>query len=248
MAKHSEDKIKLIQLDYENGKSISELSLLYGVSQGTIKYWSSNNRWVKKKQNQPTKKPTNRKKKNKTNQKKVVGKTKDIQIKQDILSDVPKEVIMEKHGIKKSAYYEREKSVRELRLSKTEKYLDSIIEMVYPDLEDLLTSTEKVKRNLFIRTVKEVSNDVINFKRVDDYNKTFDIIKNMSSEIMKTGKIVNTNSLMDIEQQITNEDIQKERLEIERSKLNDKAKETENESKSLDLLNKLVGDKNATNG
>ena len=155
---------------------------------------------------------------------------------------------MEKHGIKKSAYYERKKSVRELRLSKTEKYLDSIIEMVYPDLEDLLTSTEKVKRNLFIRTVKEVSNDVINFKRVDDYNKTFDIIKNMSSEIMKTGKIVNTNSLMDIEQQITNEDIQKERLEIERSKLNDKAKETENESKSLDLLNKLVGDKNATNG
>ena len=155
---------------------------------------------------------------------------------------------MDKHGIKKSAYYEREKSVRELRLSKTEKYLDSIIEMVYPDLEDLLTSTEKVKRNLFIRTVKEVSNDVINFKRVDDYNKTFDIIKNMSSEIMKTGKIVNTNSLMDIEQQITNEDIQKERLEIERSKLNDKVKETENESKSLNLLNKLVGDKNATNG
>ena len=154
---------------------------------------------------------------------------------------------MDKHGIKKSAYYEREKSVRELRLSKTEKYLDSIIEMVYPDLEDLLTSTEKVKRNLFIRTVKEVSNDVINFKRVDDYNKTFDIIRNMSSEIMKTGKIVNTNILMDIEQQITNEDIQKERLEIERSKLNDKVKETENESKSLDLLNKLVGDSNATN-
>jgi hypothetical protein len=53
---------------------------------------------------------------------------------------------------------------------------------------------------------------------------------------------------MDIEQQITNEDIQKERLEIERSKLNDKVKETENESKSLNLLNKLVGDKNATNG
>ena len=69
--------------------------MLYGVSQGTIKYWSSNNGWVKKKQNQPTKKPTNRKKKNKTNQKKVVGKTKDIQIKQDILSDVPKEEIMQ---------------------------------------------------------------------------------------------------------------------------------------------------------
>ena len=99
MAKHSEDKIKLIQLDYENGKSISELSLLYGVPQGTIKYWSSNNGWVKKKQHQPT----NRKKKNKTSQIKMVGAKKDIQIKQDILKDMPKEEVMEKHGIKKSA-------------------------------------------------------------------------------------------------------------------------------------------------
>ena len=47
MAKHSEDKIKLIQLDYENGKSISELSLLYGVSQGTIKYWYKKGRSIR---------------------------------------------------------------------------------------------------------------------------------------------------------------------------------------------------------
>ena len=237
------DNIKeLIRLEYENGMTMVYLSGKYNISVGTIKTWSFKNKWIKKKPNIKTK--TNKK----PNQKNQKTNNKEIGIKKDILKDMPKEEVMEKHGIKKSAYYEREKSVRELRLSKTEKYLDSIIEMVYPDLEDLLTSTEKVKRNLFIRTVKEVSNDVINFKRVDDYNKTFDIIKNMSSEIMKTGKIVNTNSLMDIEQQITNEDIQKERLEIERSKLNDKVKETENESKSLNLLNKLVGDKNATNG
>lgn len=236
----------LIKQEYENGTSMSVLAKKYDTNISNIKKWSFQEKWIKKKQNKVTKKGIAKTKK--SNQNKMVTLDKDIQIKQDILNSVSKKEIMDKHGIKKSAYYEREKSVRELRLSKTEKYLDSIIEMVYPDLEDLLTSTEKVKRNLFIRTVKEVSNDVINFKRVDDYNKTFDIIKNMSSEIMKTGKIVNTNSLMDIEQQITNEDIQKERLEIERSKLNDKVKETENESKSLNLLNKLVGDKNATNG
>ena len=235
----------LIKQEYENGTSMSVLAKKYDTNISNIKKWSFQEKWIKKKQNKVTKKGIAKTKK--SNQNKMVTLDKDIQIKQDILNSVSKKEIMDKHGIKKSAYYEREKSVRELRLSKTEKYLDSIIEMVYPDLEDLLTSTEKVKRNLFIRTVKEVSNDVINFKRVDDYNKTFDIIRNMSSEIMKTGKIVNTNILMDIEQQITNEDIQKERLEIERSKLNDKVKETENESKSLDLLNKLVGDSNATN-
>ena len=243
----NKENIKLlIKKEYENGTSMSVLAKKYDTNISNIKKWSFQEKWIKKKQNKVTKKGIAKTKK--SNQNKMVAQEKDAQIKSDIMNNISKKEIMEKHGIKKSAYYERKKSVRELRLSKTEKYLDSIIEMVYPDLEDLLTSTEKVKRNLFIRTVKEVSNDVINFKRVDDYNKTFDIIKNMSSEIMKTGKIVNTNSLMDIEQQITNEDIQKERLEIERSKLNDKAKETENESKSLDLLNKLVGDKNATNG
>ena len=242
----SKEDIKLlIKNEYENGTSISTLAEKYNQKVGTIKSWISRGKWIKKKENSATIRKKSATKK--LNQSKMVANEKEIKIQQDILNGKSKQEIMSEYGISERTYSRKTKSVRELRLSKTEKYLDSIIEMVYPDLEDLLTSTEKVKRNLFIRTVKEVSNDVINFKRVDDYNKTFDIIKNMSSEIMKTGKIVNTNSLMDIEQQITNEDIQKERLEIERSKLNDKVKETENESKSLDLLNKLVGDKNATN-
>ena len=243
----SKEDIKLlIKNEYENGTSISTLAEKYNQKVGTIKSWISRGKWIKKKENSATIRKKSATKK--LNQSKMVANEKEIKIQQDILNGKSKQEIMSEYDISERTYSRKTKSVRELRLSKTEKYLDSIIETVYPDLEDLLTSTEKVKRNLFIRTVKEVSNDVINFKRVDDYNKTFDIIKNMSSEIMKTGKIVNTNSLMDIEQQITNEDIQKERLEIERSKLNDKVKETENESKSLDLLNKLVGDKNATNG
>lgn len=242
----SKEDIKLlIKNEYENGTSISTLAEKYNQKVGTIKSWISRGKWIKKKENSATIRKKSATKK--LNQSKMVANEKEIKIQQDILNGKSKQGIMSEYGISERTYSRKTKNARELRLSKTEKYLDTIIEMVYPDLEDLLTSTEKVKRNLFIRTVKEVSNDVINFKRVDDYNKTFDIIKNMSSEIMKTGKIVNTNSLMDIEQQITNEDIQKERLEIERSKLNDKVKETENESKSLDLLNKLVGDSNATN-
>lgn len=239
------DVKEIIRFEYENGTSISTLAEKYNQKVGTIKSWISRGKWIKKKENSATIRKKSATKK--LSQSKMFANEKKIKIQQDILTGKSKQEIMSEYGISERTYSRKTKSVRELRLSKTEKYLDSIIEMVYPDLEDLLTSTEKVKRNLFIRTVKEVSNDVINFKRVDDYNKTFDIIKNMSSEIMKIGKIVNTNSLMEIEQQITNEDIQKEKLEIERSKLNDKVKETENESKSLDLLNKLVGETNGTN-
>ena len=216
----SKEDIKLlIKNEYENGTSISTLAEKYNQKVGTIKSWISRGKWIKKKENSATIRKKSATKK--LNQSKMVANEKEIKIQQDILNGKSKQEIMSEYGVSERTYSRKTKSVRELRLSKTEKYLDSIIEMVYPDLEDLLTSTEKVKRNLFIRTVKEVSNDVINFKRVDDYNKTFDIIKNMSSEIMKTGKIVNTNSLMDIEQQITNEDIQKERLEIEKIKAKD---------------------------
>ena len=245
MAKHSEDKIKLIQLDYENGKSISELSLLYGVSQGTIKYWSSNNSWVKKKQNQPTKKPTNRKKKNKTNQKKVVGKTKDIQIKQDILSDVPKEVIMEKHGIKKSAYYIKEKSIRELITNRTKTILEEVSDEMIPDKKGKLREIKETKFKLL---------DMINQSIIDGDDKKMNILDDRLTVMIKAEKEIYKELRMQatyqestFEKELAEEQIQKERLEIERSKLKDKTKETENESKSLDLLNKLVGDSNATN-
>ncbi len=61
--KHSDLLIKEIRKEYESGSSINHLSKKYKVSSGTIKYWSTNNGWKKKKQNQPTanqkNKPTN---------------------------------------------------------------------------------------------------------------------------------------------------------------------------------------------
>ena len=61
--KHSDLLIKEIRKEYESGSSISQLSKKYKVSSNTIKYWSTNNGWKKKKQNQPTanqkNKPTN---------------------------------------------------------------------------------------------------------------------------------------------------------------------------------------------
>lgn len=216
MAKHSEDKIKLIQLDYENGKSISELSLLYGVSQGTIKYWSSNNGWVKKKQNQPTKKPTNRKKKNKTNQKKVVGKTKDIQIKQDILSDVPKEEIMEKHGIKKSAYYVKEKSIRELITNRNKIILESIADKLIPDKEERLIRYKIIKLELLDKIEEAtLDNRPENLKQLND---KLNLLAKAEKELYKELRLKVTYEEAEFEKQLAEEETQRNRLEIEKSK------------------------------
>ena len=68
--KHSDLLIKEIRKEYESGSSINHLSKKYKVSSGTIKYWSTNNGWKKKKQNQPT---TNQKDKPTNLNKEVVG-------------------------------------------------------------------------------------------------------------------------------------------------------------------------------
>ena len=231
MAKHSEDKIKLIQLDYENGKSISELSLLYGVSQGTIKYWSSNNRWVKKKQNQPTKKPTNRKKKNKTNQKKVVGKTKDIQIKQDILSDVPKEVIMEKHGIKKSSYYVKEKSIRELIKNRNTTLLENVSNKLIANKQEKLEEIKETKLNLIASINEAIAKRET--RAVKSLNELLALIIKAEKELYKELRLKVTYEEAEFEKQLAEEEIQKNRLEIE------KAKQGTEEDKKVEI--KIIG-------
>lgn len=245
MAKHSEDKIKLIQLDYENGKSISELSLLYGVSQGTIKYWSSNKGWIKKKQNKPTKRITNRKKKKQTNQIKINLAKRDIEIKKDILKDMPKEEILEKYRIKKDTYYSKRKSIRELVVERNKAILESVSDGLIPNKEERLAKYKTIKMDLLNQIEQSILNDEVD--KLKPLNDKLNLLIKAEKELYKELRLKVTFEEATFEKDLTDEQIQRERLEIERSKLKDKVKETENESKSLELLNRLVGETNGTN-
>ena len=245
MAKHSEDKIKLIQLDYENGKSISELSLLYGVSQGTIKYWSSNKGWIKKKQNKPTKRITNRKKKKQTNQIKINLAKRDIEIKKDILKDMPKEEILEKYRIKKDTYYSKRKSIRELVVERNKAILESVSDGLIPNKEERLAKYKTIKMDLLNQIEQSILNDEVD--KLKPLNDKLNLLIKAEKELYKELRLKVTFEEATFEKDLTDEQIQRERLDIERSKLKDKVKETENESKSLELLNRLVGETNGTN-
>ena len=240
----SRDNIKeLIKLEYENGATMVFLSNKYNVSVGTIKTWSFTQKWIKKKPNIKTK--TN-KKPNQQNQK---INNKDIEIKKDILNEMPRQEVMEKHGIKKSSYYKKAKNIRQIRQERTEEYLERIVDEVYKgDIYKILKNTEVAKVNLIIKTTNELSSkEKTNIKKIQEYEKAYQTIKKMGMDLMRTGKMLTPYELLEIDQQLSNEEIQLEKIEVEKSKLKDKVKETENESKSLDLLNKLVGDSNATN-
>lgn len=209
---------ELIKHEYENGTSIRALAEKYNQKVGTIKSWISREKWVKKKENSATIKKKNAT--TKRNQLKMVANDKEVQIKSDIINNVPKEKVMEKHGIKKSAYYDKAKSIRQMRLEATEKQAQKIIDEVYYDLPDFLRNIAIAKRNTAIRIIQIINKKENSEKEVAALEKKLSLIVKTEKEIMRTGKLLTNYELLEVEAQLVNEGIQSEKVEIEKSKLN----------------------------
>jgi putative pbsx phage terminase small subunit len=213
----SKEDIKLlIKQEYENGTSIRILSEKYKQKVGTIKSWISREKWIKKKENIATIKKKNAT--TKCNRLKKVANDRDVQIKKDIINGKDKKEIMSDYGISERTYQRKAQSVRKARLEKTERYLDEIAKKVYPDLENVLENAEKAKRNLIVRAIKEIGNETTNIKKVEEYKKAFDYIKQMSNDVARTNKILSTYELLEIDKQLADEDIQQQKIDVEKSK------------------------------
>ena len=205
--------------------TLKKLADKYGVPGGTARRWKSE--YLKKnKTNVRNKKRTNTERSNE----------RDIQVKKDILSNIPKEEVMRKNEISNATYYRKEKSVRELRLEKTEEQMDDILSKVYSDIGDVLKNIEISKRNLIIRMAKEISKDeTLDAKRLQIIDKAYVTIKKMGNDLMRTGKMLTAYELLEVDKQLAEEALQQEKLDIERSKL----KTDINEDNKIEI--KLVG-------
>ena len=211
-----DENIKLlIKNEYENGTSMSVLAKKYKTKLNTIKTWSAKEKWVKKKRNTTTKKGTTEN--SKKQPKKSVVIDKETQIKSDIINDIPKEEILEKHGIKKSTYYNKVKSVREIQIQKSQSVLTKIADENYKDLKEQLLELENEKRKLKEKFLEIGLEDDETLKRI---NTRLKVLKEFEKEIYKGGQIVGSYRQAELEMELENENIQKEKLEIEKSKLN----------------------------
>ena len=205
--------------------TLKKLADKYGVPGGTVRRWKSEH-LRKNKTNVHNKKRTNVERSNE----------RDIQIKKDILSNIPKEEVMRKNEISNATYYRKEKNIRQLRLEKTEEQLDDILLKVYSDLGDVLKNVEISKRNLVIRMAKEISKDeTLDAKRLQIIDKAYVTIKKMGNDLMRTGKMLTAYELLEVDKQLAEEALQQEKLDIERSKL----KTDINEDNKIEI--KLVG-------
>lgn len=205
--------------------TLKKLADKYNVPEGTVRRWKSEH-LKKNKTNVHNKKRTNVERSNE----------RDIQIKKDILSNIPKEEVMRKNEISNATYYRKEKNIRQLRLEKTEEQLDDILSKVYSDLGDVLKNVEISKRNLVIRMAKEISKDeTLDAKRLQIIDKAYATIKKMGNDLMRTGKMLTAYELLEVDKQLAEEALQQEKLDIERSKL----KTDINEDNKIEI--KLVG-------
>ncbi|MFC2293909.1 MAG: hypothetical protein ACFNJI_00005 [Leptotrichia hongkongensis] len=205
--------------------TLKKLADKYSVPEGTVRRWKSEH-LKKGKANVHNKKRTNVERVNE----------RDIQVKKDILNDVPKEEVMRKNEISNATYYRKEKSVRELRLEKTEEQMDDILSKVYSDLGDVLKNIEISKRNLIIRMAKEISkDDSLDVKRLQVIDKAYIAIKKMGNDLMRTGKMLTAYEVLEIDKQLSEEEMQREKLEIEKSKI----KSFDEEDKKIEI--ELVG-------
>ena len=223
-----DENIKLlIKNEYENGAGVTDLSKKYKVSANTINSWKKREKWQKKvapKGNAPNSKKCT---KNKTG-----ANDKETQIKSDIINNTTKEEILEKHGIKKSTYYNKVKSVREIQIKKSQSILTKIADENYKDLKEQLLELENEKRKLKEKFLEIGLEDDDTLKRI---NTRLKVLKEFEKEIYKGGQIVGSYRQAELEMELENENIQKEKLEIEKSKLNTDI----NEDNKIEI--KLVG-------
>ena len=150
----------------------------------------------------------------------MVANEKEINIQRDILNGKSKQEIMSKYGISERTYSRKTKNARELRKERTEKYLEKIVDEVYKgDIYKILKNTEVAKANLIIKTTNELSSkEETNIKKIQEYEKAYQTIKKMGMDLMRTGKMLTPYELLEIDQQLSNEELQLEKIEVEKSK------------------------------
>ena len=235
------DVKEIIRLEYENGKTMQFLADKYGVKIGRIKTWSFTQKWIKKKPNEKTKpKKKSKNQKVKPNQENEKSNNIEIEIKKDILNEMPRQEVMDKYGIKKSAYYVKKKSISELILERSEMYLRKASEFAYPDAQELLQKIKIKKRNILLGGLQSISLDTLNKSEQETLSKALANITKIENEIMKDLGIVSIYKQIETDAQINDIDIQKEKLEIEKVKVKELINSTNDYS--VTIIDDITGE------
>ena len=184
--------------------SLKKLADKYNINDNTVRRWKAEH--LKKNITNVRKKQTHGQ----------TAKSRDIQIKQDILNDLPLKEIMARNNVSERTVQRKGQSIRELIKNRNTTLLENVSNKLIANKQEKLEEIKETKLNLIASINEAIAKREI--QAVKSLNELLALIIKAEKELYRELRLKVTYEETEFEKQLAEEEIQRNRLEIEKSK------------------------------
>ena len=199
--------------------SLKKLADKYNINDNTVRRWKAEH--LKKNITNVRKEQTNKR----------TAKSRDIQIKQDILNDLPLKEIMARNDVSERTVQRKGQSIRELIKNRNTTLLENVSNKLIANKQEKLEEIKETKLNLIASINEAIAKREI--QAVKSLNELLALIIKAEKELYKELRLKVTYEEAEFEKQLAEEETQRNRLEIE------KLKQGTEEDKKVEI--KIIG-------
>ena len=199
--------------------SLKKLADKYNINDNTVRRWKAEH--LKKNITNVRKEQTNKR----------TAKSRDIQIKKDILNDIPVQEIMARNDVSERTVQRKVQGIRELIKNRNTTLLENVSNKLIANKQEKLEEIKETKLNLIASINEAIAKREI--QAVKSLNELLALIIKAEKELYKELRLKVTYEEAEFEKQLTEEETQRNRLEIE------KLKQGTEEDKKLEI--KIIG-------
>ena len=193
--------------------SLKKLADKYNINDNTVRRWKAEH----------LKKNTTNVRKEQTN--KRTAKSRDIQIKKDILNDLPVKEIMARNDVSERTVQRKGQSIRELIKNRNTTLLENVSNKLIANKQEKLEEIKETKLNLIASINEAIAKREI--QAVKSLNELLALIIKAEKELYKELRLKVTYEETEFEKQLAEEETQRNRLEIEKLKQGTEDKKVE---------------------
>ena len=184
--------------------SLKKLADKYNINDNTVRRWKAEH--LKKNITNVRKEQTNKR----------TAKSRDIQIKKDILNDLPLKEIMARNDVSERTVQRKGQSIRELIKNRNTMLLENVSNKLITNKQEKLEEIKETKLNLIASINEAIAKREIQV--VKSLNELLALIIKAEKELYKELRLKVTYEEAEFEKQLAEEETQRNRLEIEKRK------------------------------
>ena len=193
--------------------SLKKLADKYNINDNTVRRWKAEH--LKKNITNVRKEQTNKR----------TAKSRDIQIKKDILNDLPLKEIMARNDVSERTVQRKGQSIRELIKNRNTTLLENVSNKLIANKQEKLEEIKETKLNLIASINEAIAKREI--QAVKSLNELLALIIKAEKELYKELRLKVTYEEAEFEKQLAEEETQRNRLEIEKLKQGTEDKKVE---------------------